>query len=221
MDLLSYIFPKKCLECGREGKYICDSCLRKVTYQKPICPVCERASIDGFTHVGCKTPQSLDGLVAPFRYEGVVRKAILALKYKFASEVATELAGVLCPFFHNSLFMIGTLVPIPLHWHRENWRGFNQSAEVGKLVAAKMNWKSAPDLLVRKKITTPQVELDSKKRLENVRGVFSLNPNYCLVPNAYCLLFDDVWTTGATMKEACKVLKRHGVKKVWGVAIAR
>lgn len=178
-------------------------------------------------HVKCKKKYGLDGLTCLWVYEGAVRKALLSLKYKFAFDIAKELSQIFMealkfhdsyPIIHNS----SVLVPIPTHPLRENWRGFNQSAEVGKLVARQMGWKFIPDLLLKRRITTPQTELKSDARKENIKGVFSLGSDYSLIPKDYCLvLFDDVWTTGSTLKEACKVLKRAGAKSVWGLTIAR
>lgn len=174
-------------------------------------------------HVKCKKKYGLDGLTCLWVYEGSVRKALLSLKYKFAFDIAKELSETFCrvltsntyPFPANSI-----LVPIPTHPLRENWRGFNQSVEVGKLVARQMEWKFIPDLLLKRRITTPQTELKSDARKENIKGVFSLNPNYQLLSTSY-LLFDDVWTTGSTLKEAGKILKRSGAKTVWGLTVAR
>jgi len=151
MGLLDLIFPKTCLDCGREGGYICSDCVAKVRLAQPMCPYCERASIDGVTHIKCQQKYGLDGLISIWEYEGVIRKAILALKYKYATDVAGELTGYLVDWLINNKELIPSnyfLTPIPLHWHRQNVRGFNQSIEVGKSVAEAMNWKFMPDLLI-------------------------------------------------------------------------
>jgi len=201
MAILDLFFPKKCLECGRTGKYICENCLRKVP---------PRGWVNRETY-SC------------FKYEGVIRKAIITLKYKYSTEIAQELAEV-CVRKIKSVFLLPSnycLVPVPLHWYRQNFRGFNQSAEVGKIVAAKMGWEFIPDLLVRQKSTVSQVQLTSSARRQNLRGVFSLNSKY-LVPDAYCLvLFDDVLTTGSTLLEASKVLREGGVKRILCLTIAK
>ncbi len=222
MGLMDLVFPKTCLGCGKGGAYICSDCLAKVRLAKPICPYCEKASIDGITHSKCRRRFGLDGLISIWEYEGVIRKAILALKYKYATETVTELQSYTVTELSRKLLPSAYyLVPVPLYWYRQNTRGFNQSVEVGKFVAAKMGWKFISDFLIRKKSTTPQVQLKGDARRQNLKGVFSLNPN-CLVPSAYSLvLFDDVFTTGSTLKEAAKVLKRAGVEKVWGITIAR
>jgi predicted amidophosphoribosyltransferase len=84
-----------------------------------------------------------------------------------------------------------------------------------------MGWKFIPDLLIKNKSTASQVELKGDDRRQNLHGVFSLNPSYILSTIPNILLFDDVFTTGSTLREAAKVLKRAGVEKVWGLTIAR
>lgn len=165
----------------------------------------------------------LQDTLSIFKYEGVIRKAIIALKYKYSTEIAKELADS-CIKNLKSMNLTAKsylLIPIPLHWHRQNIRGFNQAEEVGKLVAKGMNWKYESNLLVKKVSTKPQVGLKSSTRSENLKGVFSLNPNYVLSTVYPVLIFDDVFTTGSTIREATKVLKCVGIKKVLGLTIAR
>lgn len=220
MGILDIVFPKTCLECGREGVYICPNCLAKVRLAKPICPVCEKASIDGLTHVICSKKLGLDGLISIWEYEGVIRRAILALKFKYSTEVGKELSARFLAYTNNFFLpKAEVLVPIPIFWYRENKRGFNQSSEVGKHVASFVKVGFEPNLLARSKSSKPQVELSGEARRENLKGVFSLNPNIKM-PDSI-MLFDDVFTTGSTLKEAAKVLKRAGVSKVWGLTIAR
>jgi len=220
MNLLDFLYPKKCFGCGKGGSYICRRCHLKTETPKAFCPMCRRASIGGTTHTRCVRPRGMDSLISLFSYDGVIKKAIGELKYNFVEDCAGEMAG-LCVLKLKDLYTNKDviLVPIPLHRSRERWRGFNQSASVGKHIAALMGWKFVPDLLERTSRTKPQVGLEKKLRKNNVKGVFKLNPNYKLRSPDY-LLFDDVWTTGSTMKEACKALKRSGAKTVWGLTIA-
>ena len=222
MGLTDFLFPKACLGCKRGGFYICGSCIEKLPSLKQVCPYCERASVDGFTHVKCKKALGLDGTLALWPYTGVIRKAILGLKYKLAREIAKELSdfAVLSlqktPMFRGELI----IVPIPMYWVKENYRGFNQSELIARLVAKNLGWNFSPDLLVRTKLRRSQTELKGRQRQENIRGVFAIKPSYKLLSTSY-LLFDDVYTTGSTLKEAAKVLKRNGAKNVWGLTIAR
>lgn len=204
MGVLDIIFPVKCLECGRGGKYICNNCLQKV---RPICSFNPGSSIFSI-----------------FRYEGVVRKGIIALKYKFAFDVARELSDICIQKLNTSSFAKNkrTMVPVPLHRKRTNWRGFNQSELVGKLIAQKMNWKFYPNILVRSLASKPQVGLPRSERVRNISGKFAVNPSLReKIRGQDFLLFDDVATTGATLNEALKVLQEEGAGKIICLTIAK
>ncbi len=137
------------------------------------------------------------------------------MKYKYALEIAKELARYATKkITEEKLFFPknSVLVPIPLYWHRKNWRGFNQTEEIGKLIAEKLGWGFDKDLLARKASKKPQASLKREERITNIKGVFSLiKPPNKKVP---IILFDDVWTTGSTIREATIVLKEEGVKRV-------
>jgi ComF family protein len=199
MNLLDLLFPKKCLECGKEGRYICDECFKKVSPAR-----CDNSNY------------------AIFKYEGVIRKAIISLKYKFAYDLADELVDACIQRLKTSRQLLNAvLIPIPLHKHRENWRGFNQTEIIGEKLAKAMNWKYASNLLVRSKNTLPQVGLKGSVRRSNLSGVFAVNPNFVLSTNFSVLLFDDVYTTGSTINEAKKVLTEAGFKNIKSLTIAR
>jgi len=218
------------LGCGKAGSYFCPDCLDLVLLKdKQICPVCGKGAFGGLTHQGCRRPFGLDGLTSIFAYKGVVAEAIKKLKYKFVRDLAEELVELFLSFCgENKIFSEFcrlpnvVLTPVPLHPQRLHWRGFNQAELLGKLIAKSLGIKFIPDLLIRVKNTRPQVELDKARRRVNIHGVFKKNPNsQFAIRNSLILIFDDVWTTGATLKEAGKVLKRNGARKVWGLTIAR
>lgn len=201
MGLSDLIFPKKCLECGQPGNYLCPDCVKKVPPS-------------GWAKGDLK-------VYSFWQYKGVIRKAVIALKYKFALDIARELADLCVErLLTTNLWPSAILVPVPLYWYRQNFRGFNQSEEIGKTIAQKMGWKFIPDLLIRKKLTTPQVQLKDAARRTNLKNVFSLNPKYQILDTHY-VVFDDVITTGSTLLESAKVLKKAGVSKIWGLTIAR
>jgi len=200
MNIIDLIFPKKCLECGQPGKYICENCLKKVP-------------------PGGWAGKEVYGL---WKYEGVIRKAIIALKYKYSTQIVDELAEICVERLSAiSYTLSATLVPIPLHWHRKNFRGFNQSEEIGKRVAKEMGWKFIPDLLVRQKSTVPQVQLTGSARRKNLKGVFAVSPSILVSKYPSIVLFDDVFTTGSTLYEASKVLREGGVKRIMCLTIAK
>ena len=229
MNFLDLLFPKRCLGCGKWGRYICSSC-RKTIHPIPYlkCPVCEKPAIDGMTHPRCKTKYSLDGLTSFFRYDGIIKKAIKQIKYRYTYDVAHELIQCIPPssleFFHKSYFvnLNSEFVPIPLHKSRFNFRGFNQAEIIAQILGKRLNIPVYTTILMRTKKTVPQVEMkDKDKRLTNMKDVFSIHTSYLLPLTSGILLVDDVFTTGATLRSAASVLKHNGVKFVWGITIAQ
>ena len=102
-------------------------------------------------------------------------------------------------------------------------RGFNQAEVLGKLLARRLHIPLRTDILRRVKKTTPQVEMkDRKERLRNMKNIFEINPATIEQwNNKTIILFDDVFTTGATMRAAGETLKRAGAKRVWALTMAR
>jgi ComF family protein len=225
MSLLDLLFPKSCLECGKYGIYICPECLSKVPLAKNVCLGCFRPSVDGKTHFKCRKKLLADCLFSLWKYQGVVRKAILKLKYKFAYDIADELARKFISGLGGEVLLPSSavLIPVPLHRLRENWRGFNQAENIGEIISQKMGWKFQPNVLQRYKFTKTQVGLKRKQRLANVRGVFRVVPKeaFNLDRKENIVIFDDVFTTGSTIKEAGKVFKRLGFEDVWTLTLAR
>lgn len=200
MNLLDFIFPKNCLECSRYGQYICEDCIKKVS----------KGGWWGRNY-------------AVFKYEGVIRKAIIALKYKYSTEIVKELQSYIVTELKKQKFTKSfCLVPIPLYWKRENERGFNQSEIIGKEIAKSMNWKFIPDLLIKTKNTKHQVGLKGEDRCKNLQNVFVVNSDHSPFTIYHSpVIFDDVYTTGSTIKEAVKALENVGYKNIWSLTIAR
>ena len=167
MNLLDFLYPRNCLGCKVNGVYICKSCLRGVPKAVLLCPLCQRPAKDGKAHGVCVTPLSIDSHIALWSYKGVVRKAIIALKYKFAFDLIEEIACLsaeeIDKRFNHLKDTTYILVPIPTARLRYNWRGFNQAEELGKLIAKKLNWKILPDLLIKRSSKT-QTGLKRKER---------------------------------------------------------
>lgn len=158
-------------------------------------------------------------------YKGVIRRAIISLKYKFVKEISSELSFI-ASHKTKGLFIFqkkaGIITTVPLFWIRKNMRGYNQVDEIGKALSTNFNLGLYQDLVIRRKLREPQVALSEEERAKNIQGVFSLNQKYkSIVRGAYVIVVDDVYTTGSTLKEVAKVLKRSGVKEVWGFTIAR
>ena len=225
MHILDLLFPKRCVGCRRIGAYFCHTCQKSIAYTQLICPVCEKPAIDGRTHPKCQTRYTLDGLTSFFHYDGIIRQAIKTVKYRLVSDLAQEFIGLIPSSslqlpIHN--YQSSIFIPIPLHPEKKRFRGFNQTEVLGRILAKRLGVSVRSDILKRVIKTLPQVEMkERKKRLKNMEGVFAVNQLAMKqYNNETILLFDDVFTTGATLRSAASVLKRAGAKKVWGIVLA-
>lgn len=223
--LLNVIFPKRCVGCGRLGRYICSSCQKTVVVRELRCPECDRLAIDGATHPHCRRAYGLDGLVTVFVNRGVIKKAIKQLKYRLVADLAESLIDLIPPTTLQNIMLISdewVLYPVPLHRDRLRWRGFNQAEVLGAFLSSKLQIPLTRGLLVRVAKRTPQADIEKRDdRIKNAKGLFQISSKLQPSTPQSVLLFDDVWTTGATMKEAATVLKRNKVKEVWGMTLAR
>lgn len=232
--LLDLVFPRQCVSCGKWGQFICEECQKKIQYfTDQVCPYCERQSPYGLTHSRCQKPTGLNGMFVLAHYRGPIREALRKAKYQGIYGLFRELGNLLTANYHNQ-FDFDYFVPVPLHLNRERERGFNQAEKLASVLTQTMvvgseikdrkivmrSEKKVVNMLTRIRETRPQFGLKGKERQENVIGAFALS-NRPLPANCSVCLVDDVATTGATIFECAKVLKRAGAKKVWAICMAR
>ncbi|OGG03949.1 hypothetical protein A2W14_05790 [Candidatus Gottesmanbacteria bacterium RBG_16_37_8] len=220
MPLLSLFFPRRCVSCGKIGRYFCKKCSRNISFINYLfCPVCRHPSMDGTTHARCRNRFSLDGLFVSANYRGPVKKALRLMKYQYVSDLTSELTDLLFTSAPSFLKNLDFLIPVPLHPKREKDRGFNQSFLIAKLLGKKLNIPVRKNLLQRIKATKPQFGLKVGERNLNIRGAFNLiNPE--VVRHKKIGLVDDVATTFFTLKECAKELKIAQAKSVWAIVLA-
>jgi len=229
--LKNLLFPKICFGCSRLGSYLCPSCINKLrVIEKDICPYCRKGSYFGLTHPACRRWRGLDGLKSFFYYDDLVKKIVKNIKYQLVTEAIGDLRQAISRekieelFFYKQLAKDFIFIPVPLHPTRERKRGFNQAEELLKNFAKILNFPINNKLVVRTRATKPQVELKKpKERYINILGAFSLakSINVNQIKGKKFIIFDDVWTTGWTIKEIAKVLKKAGAAKVFALTIAR
>ena len=222
--LLDLIFPIVCLNCGKEGLYLCKMCNAKLKRDEfQICPVCGKPNPFGATHIECKSEVNLDGLVSAVPYkEPLARKLVEHCKYRFISDIAPTLGQIIAEEILNleltKSFENFTVVPLPLHPKRKNWRGFNQSELIAIELNKHLNLRLDPTILYRKIHTKVQAELKDEERKTNVAGAFASDQN---LSGRKILLIDDVSTTRSTLSQACLALKNNGASEVWAAVFAQ
>ena len=230
---LDAIFPPRCGGCGRFSKRVfCLNCQRRaVALRAPFCLRCGHP----FDPLACssdlcadchKHPSPLSIARAAWIFGGPPREAIHRLKYARKWALGARLAPFLAQILENDqqlrAFHPTLLAPVPLHKARHRARGFNQSeilaTELSKLCALPV----AP-ILMRVRATPPQVGLDATQRQLNVRDAFAVSgaPASQTLENQRVLLIDDVFTTGATLRECARALRKNGASQVGALTLAR
>ena len=218
---LELLFPSWCVGCGKEGSFICGSCLNSLTEIKPpLCPVCGLPQTTAALCSRCNNREmEIDGIRAPFAFDGVMREAIHQLKYQNLRAIAAQLGQLLYEFLTANPVPGEVLVPVPLHKKRLRERGYNQSQLLAEELGKLTNLPVA-DYLSRERHSLPQARTSSAdERRANVAGAFS-----CIsqgLENKTVILIDDVSTSGATLDACAAALKAAGAVSVWGLVLAR
>jgi len=228
---VSLLYPATCTICGkslRAGKYLCDLCDMKVP--RIVAPFCRRCSepfegsITGaFTCANCAHRTIyFDAAVAAYRGRGIVREIIHEFKYARQMHLRHLVARWLRAALDDERVRdvsFDLIVPVPLHPARQRERGFNQATLLAELLSADISLPSKP-VLERIRYTTTQTALDRSERMENLHNAFRLRKN-ANVRGLRVLLIDDVLTTGSTLSECARVLKRAGAISVHAATAAR
>ncbi|HVF69004.1 MAG TPA: ComF family protein [Xanthomonadales bacterium] len=175
----------------------------------------------------CKTKYTPDGVFSSLVYKGVVKKLVYKFKY---NPNLIDLKNSLIDLFYEGIIQKeafykvlsedSILVPIPLYKTKMRKRGYNQSHILAKGLGKRLNIPIL-DCLERIRDTKTQVGLKKEEREENIKGALRIKKQELRIKDSkHVFLIDDVVTSGATLKEAAKVLKKGGVGKVYGITLA-
>jgi len=241
--LFATLFPADCRICGNPLRNIsrlpvCDECLSAM---RPVagglCSICGER-LDGLHPLLSENRDALCGLCRrmepPFvkaaaygSYEGGLRELIHLLKYDYVRPAANVLGRMLAeavsdlqPFFADGAVLV---VPVPLYRQKFRQRGFNQAELIARsalklLPTTRLELRSS--LLERTRETRSQIGLSRHQRRENMRGAFAVAER-SQVAGREILVVDDVFTTGTTVSECARVLRRAGASKVYVATVAR
>jgi len=220
--VLELLFPTRCVSCGASGKLLCESCLARLkSLDKLYCVVCGKPAVGGFTHPGCATRYTPERVLSAFWYRGPAKKAIKTLKYKRVWTLAKLLSQLLVEDLEEKGVSFGVeavIIPVPLAFWRRGKRGFNQAELLAKTLGERLNLSVKTNLLERAKETPSQTGLTRKERAKNVKGAFKVQRE---LRREDLLLVDDILTTGETVRECARILKKAGAGQVWVLTFAK
>jgi ComF family protein len=232
--ILDLLFPKFCLGCQKEGDYLCQDCRSLLDIAQFDYCLCDKNPLrlqPGSKSGKCQKCQDkkLSGLyfALPYREHRLSRRLIYQFKYEpYLKDLAGTLASLLIEHFilagtnKDEIWQNAVLIPVPLEKRKSNQRGYNQSEELAKELAKVLKIPVLTDVLIKVRKTLPQMELSREEREKNLESAFQIkNPEK--ISGKKIFLVDDVYTTGSTMDQCAKVLKKSAVKHVWGIVIAR
>lgn len=235
--ILNILFPPICINCQKhlslsKYNYLCDDCFNKIKLNSALfCPFCRARLADNkkiCNHSKKDFPFSYFLAAAGNYDDPVMRNLIHCFKYQKFEKLTPILGKIIIKYLENIKLINQSanqpknyiIVPIPLHFWREKTRGFNQSKLIAEYIAEKLNLQLV-DALKRAKNNKPQAKSkNSKERNKNVEGIFKIiNPD--LIRGKNIILVDDVYTSGATISEAIKILKQNNANKIIALVIAR
>ena len=226
---INSLISQDCTLCGvRSQACLCEDCHRDLPFLAlggaSVCPSCSAQSADNQICGAClSAPPHFDDTISAFHYSYPLDR--LVQDYKFNANLG------LLPFFADSLARAiranrasdavtqpDLVIPLPLAPKRLAERGFNQSALLGERVSKTLGIRFEARGMLRVRETPPQTGLNREARLKNVRGAFDCAHR---LDGKYVAVVDDVMTTGATLSEAAKALKKAGATHVSAWVIAR
>jgi ComF family protein len=217
---LDILFPPACVGCGEFGVDWCDACdqdLRRLS--GPICIRCGTSLTQPQTECErCIDFPSILKIRSYAYYEGSLLKAILHLKYRPNQRLAEVMGNWLVELVIQEGLEADLILAVPLGRNRLKQRGYNQVDLITNHMAKRLGIRSVKKGLKRVRETKSQVGLDPVNRHINVQNAFQANPH---IKNQRVLLVDDLFTTGATMLACTSALQEVGVRKIYGLTVAR
>lgn len=224
---IDFLLPPQCPICRKkvlENNTVCGVCFSKLTFiSNTVCQKCgaplpyEQAKL--CVHCLEKMP-AYDKALSVLKYDETSKALILPFKHTDFIEITPLLAKWMNQRGKDLISNCDCIVPVPLHFYRLLKRKYNQSALLAKELAKMNNKEYLPQCLKRCRYTKSQGHMNPKQRKKNVKNAFKIT-NPLSVRDRNILLIDDVMTTGATINECTKTLKKAGAKSVYVLSLAR
>jgi len=233
--LLSNLFPSRCILCNKTISVsvanldieICEACYYAQPFNNSCCTRCALPLAEGVsenTLCGRCIQQLPEYHYAHsiFRYEDDIVRLVHKLKFSEKITYARSIGEVLFSAFKsNEVLRVekpDCLLPVPLHTSRLRQRGFNQSIEIARVISEKCNIPMECNSVIRQRNTVSQTSLKARERQRNISDAFSVASDLC---GKHVLIIDDVVTTGSTVNELARLLKKNHIERVGVLSVAR
>ena len=224
------LFPPVCVLCAATGQApfmdLCGGCAGDLPVNINACARCAEPLAGAVVHSAfcgacLRRPPRFDAAYCAYRYGFPIDHLVRGLKYGEQLAYGRVLGTLLASYLRRAHPepWPECVVPVPLADGRFRERGFNQAIEIGRELQARLGLPLATDVLVRTRATREQAGLDRRERRKNLRNAFAVSRAF---QQRSAAILDDVITTGSTVNEIARVLRRAGVERieVWAVARA-
>jgi len=222
-----FLYPNVCLNCndvGEDGFDLCRRCYQNLPWIRHACMRCALPLPTGSSSVcGSCSNRNLyfDQAFAPFLFDHFVREAVHQFKFNSKLNYGKLLAQLLTRYIQEqNLAAPDVLIPVPLHRKRLRRRGFNQALEIVRVINNQINSAISIKEVQRVRETRVQMELPAKNRYANVKNAFQLHSTNSNFNGKHVAIIDDVMTTGNTVNEVARCIKKVGAGRVdiWCIA---
>ena len=209
---IDLIYPPVCGICGKLcNEFLCKKCYIMLKRQA-------RCMVDNYVN----HDKNFDEHLYIFKYEGIIRKIILRYKFQDKSYLYKTFVDFLLK--DENLFEIlkkyDTIIPVPISRKRQKQRGYNQSELLAREIEEHTNLKCENLCLFKTKDIVEQSKLNREERIQNIQGAYELkNPQ--LLVHKKIILLDDIYTTGSTVDECCRILRKAKPRKLGVLTIAK
>jgi ComF family protein len=221
LNIMQKLLPKQCLLCGAGGELdFCPPCLDSLPHlPSHHCIVCALPlSTAGVCGACLANPPAFERSIAAFSYAFPIDALLQSLKYQANLALAPALADLLIARVNASSELPDFILPMPLHPAKLRERGFNQALEIARQVSTRAEIALLTLACRRIKDTPSQTGLPWKEREKNIRGAFQCDTELL---GSHIAIVDDVMTTGATLNELAKALRKCGARGVSAWVVAR
>jgi ComF family protein len=228
---LDLLLPPRCIATGEVVDMpglMSPAAWSKLTFiENPMCSACGLPfAFDAPIGAICASCIDLEPVFDRARsavvYNDASRKLVIDFKYGDKMHFAQTFAPWMMRAGDELLAETDIIVPVPLHARRLWKRRFNQSAVLGREIARRSGKSFLPDGLIRLRHTAPQQGLSRSRRTDNVKNAFAVNGRYLSeLKGQNVMLIDDVFTSGATLNECARTLKKYGAASIYVLTIAR
>lgn len=212
--IMNIIYPPVCGFCNKiNADFLCSSCARKFEELRI-------GNIDNYENV----PVYFDEHYYMFKYENEVRDAILKYKFDEKSYMYKSFAQLFVKdnkLTNEIMSKYDCITSVPIHKKRLKQRGYNQSKLIARELAKICGKTYYDNIIIKSKNIVAQSSLDKMDRVRNIKDAFDKAKEAEAIKHKQVLIFDDVFTTGATANECAKILKKLGASKVGIITIAK